>query len=322
MAEEVFDTIIVGSGPAGLTAAIYASRGNLKTLVLAGVEAGGQLNLTSDVEDFPGFPQGIQGPALMMNIRAQADRLGAQIKNEDVSKVDFSAQPFKLTTDSTTYFGKTVIISTGASAMWLGLPSEQKLIGKGVSACAVCDGPFFKNQRIIVVGGGDAAMKEAIFLSKFATELLVIHRRDSLRAFPALQDKAKAIANIKFLWDSEVVEVLGEEKVVGVKVKNVKSGQIHDEPAGALFLAIGHKPNTNFLKGQIETDEKGYVKTFENTKTSVKGVFAAGDVHDFRYQQAVTAAAAGCMAAMDAEEFLGDLEREKVPQIADQKASN
>jgi len=318
MTEDIFDTIVIGSGPAGLTAAIYASRGNLKTLVLAGVEAGGQLNLTSDVEDFPGFSEGIQGPQLMMNMRAQAERLGAQIKNEDVEKVDFSSRPFKLSTDSGTYMGKTIIIATGANAKWLGIPSEQKLIGKGVSACAVCDGPFFRGKRIVVVGGGDAAMKEALFLSKFGSEILVVHRRDRLKAFPALQDRAFATENIKFVWDSVIEEVLGESKVEGVKIKNLKTQEVKVEPVGALFVAVGHKPNTEFLKKHIDMDEKGYIKIQDKTKTSVEGVFAAGDVHDFLYQQAVTAAAAGCMAAIDAEEYLEAEKSKKVPQTADQ----
>jgi len=305
----IYDTIIIGSGPAGLTAAIYASRGDLKTLVIAGVAAGGQLMLTTDVEDFPGFPEGIQGPELMMRVRAQAERLGAEIVNEDVTSVNFSQKPFKVFVGEKVYLGKTVIIATGASAKWLGLESEQRLIGKGVSSCAVCDGPFFKGKKVAVVGGGDSAIKEALFLAKLASSVTVIHRRDALRAFQSLQDRAFAASNMKFVWNSGVEEVLGDQKVEGVRIKDLKTGKTLNLAIDGLFIAIGHQPNTGFLKGQVELDQKNYIVLKDHSKTSVPGVFAAGDVHDGYYQQAVTAAAAGCMAAIDAQDYL---EEEKV----------
>jgi thioredoxin reductase (NADPH) len=304
MADKIFDTIIIGGGPAGLTAAIYASRGDLKTLVIAGVAAGGQLMLTTDVEDYPGFPNGIQGPELMAQMRSQAERLGAEVVNEDVSKVNFSERPFKVFVGEKAHFGKTVIVATGASAKWLGLESEQRLIGKGVSACAVCDGPFFKGKKVAVVGGGDSAIKEALFLAKLASEVTVIHRRGTLRAFRALQDRAFATANMKFVWNSGVEEVLGTQKVEGVRIKDLKTGKISDLAIDGLFIAIGHQPNTEFLKNQLELDEKNYIVLKDRSKASVPGVFAAGDVHDWQYQQAVTAAAAGCMAAIDAQDWL------------------
>ncbi len=318
MSEKVFDTIVIGSGPAGLTAAIYASRGKLKTLVIAGEEPGGQLTLTTDVEDFPGFPVVIQGPELMTRMKKQAQRLGADFVDGNVTSVDFSSKPFKVSTNSGSFSGKTIVLATGASAKWLGLPSEQKLIGKGVSSCAVCDAAFFRDKKIALVGGGDAAMKEALFLTKFASEVNVIHRRDKLRAFQALQDRAFSNPKIKFIWDSVIEEVLGENKVEGVTIKNLKTSKITNMEIDGLFVAVGHKPNTNFLKGQINLDKKGYVLVTDNTKTSVSGVFAGGDVHDWRYQQAVTAAGAGCMAAMDAQDWLE--EKEAVEQK--EKVSN
>ncbi len=308
MSEKVFDTIVIGSGPAGLTAAIYASRGKLKTLVIAGEEPGGQLTLTTDVEDFPGFPEVIQGPELMTRMKKQAQRLGADFVDGNVTSVDFSSKPFKVSTNSESFAGKTIVLATGASAKWLGLPSEQKLIGKGVSSCAVCDAAFFRDKKIALVGGGDAAMKEALFLTKFASEVNVIHRRDKLRAFQALQDRAFSNPKIKFIWNSVIEEVLGENKVEGVTIKNLKTSKITNMEIDGLFVAVGHKPNTQFLKGQINLDKKGYVLVTDNTKTSIPGVFAGGDVHDWRYQQAVTAAGAGCMAAMDAQEWLEENE--------------
>jgi len=277
--------------------------------------------LTTDVEDFPGFPEPIQGPELMTQMRQQAGRLGAKIINENVAKTDFSSRPFKVWAASKEYQARTLIVATGASAKWLGLPSEQRLIGKGVSSCAVCDGPFFRDKKIAVVGGGDSALREALFLSKFGETVTIIHRRDTLRAFPALQDRIFNTPNIKFIWDSVVEEVLGENKVEAVRIKNVKTEKYSELPTSGLFIAVGHKPSTDFLKGQLELDDKGYIKIIQNSKfkiqnekgkadrefstaTSVEGVFAAGDVHDWHYQQAVTAAGAGCMAAMDAEEFL------------------
>jgi thioredoxin reductase (NADPH) len=301
---QVKKLVIIGSGPAGLTAAIYAARGNLDPLVIAGREAGGQLMLTTDVDDFPGFPKGTQGPELMGLIRAQAERFGTRFINEDVISVDFSKKPFSIKTETEELKAKTVIIATGASAMWLGLESEQRLRGKGVSACAVCDGYFFKGKEVIVIGGGDAAMREAQHLSKYATKVTVVHRRDSLRAQSALQDLVKSKQNVDFLWNSEVVEMLGDNMVTGVKIKNTKDGKVTDMPIGGVFLAIGHKPNTDFLKGQVELDDRGYIVIHNETHTSVDGVFFAGDVADKKYKQAVTAAGMGTKAALDVEEYL------------------
>jgi len=304
MKEKIYDTTVIGSGPAGLTAAIYASRGKLATLVILGSQMGGQLMLTTDVEDFPGFPEIVQGPELILRMKSQAERLGAEFTNGDVTNVDVSKKPFRVSVGSQGFLTKTIIIATGASTKWLGLPSEQRLIGKGVSSCAVCDGPFFRGKKIAVVGGGDAAIKETLFLAKFASEVQVVHRRDSLRAFPVLQERAFNTKNIKFVWNSTVEEVLGKEKVEGIKIKNVKSRKTNSLKLDGVFVAIGHKPNTEFLKGKVDLDKKGYISLKGKSKTSVEGVFAAGDVHDWHYQQAVTAAAAGCMAAMDAEEYL------------------
>lgn len=296
--------IIVGSGPAGLTAAIYAARGNLSPLVISGRQAGGQLMLTTDVDDFPGFEQTIQGPDLMTKMRQQAQRFGAQFLDEDVKSVDLKSKPFTVQSESRTLKSDSLIIATGASAMWLGLPSEQKLIGKGVSACAVCDGLFFKGKVVLVVGGGDTAMREAQHLSKLASKVTVVHRRDSFKAQEALLNLIKSKSNVEFLMDSEVIEVLGEERVNGVKIKNTQTSEIRQMKIDGVFVAIGHKPNTDFLRGQIELDERGYLVVKDETKTSVEGIFSAGDVSDHRYRQAVTAAGAGCKAALDVEEYL------------------
>ena len=316
--EKIYDVIIAGSGPAGLTAAIYASRSNLRSLVVAGVDVGGQLIWTTDVDDYPGFPDGIQGPELMVRMKKQAERLGAQFVYGDVKKVEFEKRPFKMETEKGEFSAKTFIIATGASAKWLGIDSEQRLRGKGVSACAVCDGAFFKDKELVVVGGGDTALREALFLTKYSPKVYVVHRRDELRAFKALQERAFANKAIEFVWNSELKGVLGEEKVSGVKIFNNKTKKEYTLEIGGLFIAIGHKPNTEFLKGKINLDEKGYVVLKGNSKTSVPGVFAAGDVHDWHYQQAVTAAGAGCIAAMDAEEFLEEqkLEEKKVSSKA------
>ena len=296
--------IIIGSGPAGLTAAIYAARGALNPLVVAGREAGGQLTLTTDVDDFPGFPDGIQGPDLMINMRKQAERFETRFVNEDVLSVDFSEKPLKIKTETKELLTQSVILATGASALWLGLPSEEKLKGKGVSACAVCDGFFFKGKNVAVVGGGDTAMREVNYLSKICAKVTVIHRRGELRAQPALQTLVKARPNVEFSFDSAVEEVLGEDKISGVKLKNTKTGEISELALDGLFIAIGHKPNTDFLKGQVTLNEKGYIAVTSETNTSVEGVYAAGDVSDHKYRQAVTAAGAGCKATFDVEEYL------------------
>lgn len=304
MSEKV---IIIGSGPAGYTAALYAARANLTPLIFEGAEPGGQLMTTTDVENYPGFPEGILGPELMQIFRKQAERFGTRIISENVTAVDFSGRPFKVTSGGNDYEAEIVIISTGATARRLGLESEKKLYGKGVSACAVCDAYFFKDKNVVVVGGGDSAMEESLFLTKFAKQVTVVHRRDALRASKIMQERAKQNPKISFIFDTVVEEVLGVDAghVTGVRLKNLKTGETRDFPTDGLFTAIGHDPATAIFKGQIELDEKGYVVTHKDTTaTSVPGVFAAGDVADFRYRQAVTAAGTGCMAAMDAEKFL------------------
>lgn len=286
----IYDTIIIGSGPAGLTAAIYASRDNLKTLVLGGGKWGGQLMLTTEVDNFPGFPKGIMGPDLMMAMKTQAERFGAEVKLEDVTNVNFKRSPFTVNGIET----KSVIVATGADTVWLGVPGEEKLIGRGVSSCAPCDAFFFKGKKVIVVGGGDAAMEEAITLAKFATEVTIVHRRDIFRASKIMQDRAIALPNVKTIFNTEVGEILGTEKVTGVKFKDGK-----EFLCDGVFVAIGHTPNTKLFEGQLELDEKGFVKKAEGMQTSVPGVFVAGDVHDYHYKQAVTAAGFGCMAALE-----------------------
>jgi thioredoxin reductase (NADPH) len=304
MENKMNDIIVIGSGPAGLTAAIYAVRSNLNTLVFSGGQPGGQLTITTEVEDFPGFPEGIKGPELMMKVREQAERLGAKIIDESVTKVDFSKEPFKVFSEEKEYMVKAVILASGATARWLGLDSEQRLIGRGVSACAVCDGPFFRNKKVAIVGGGDSAMKEALFLSKLVGELLIIHRSEKLDAFEANQKSVQSLPNVKFLMNTVVQEVLGKEKVEGLKLKDTKNGEIKEEAVDGLFIAIGYKPSTDFLKGQVDLDEKGFVVVHDETKTSVPGVFTAGDVSDRIYQQAITASGAGCKAALDAQNYL------------------
>ncbi len=296
--------IIIGSGPAGLTAAIYASRSGLETLVVAGSLWGGQLMLTTEVENFPGFAEGIMGPDLMDQMRKQAERFGAKFIFEDAAAVDFSSEPFKVRAGDQVYEAKSVIVATGASAKWLGLESEARLRGRGVSVCATCDAAFFKDKKTVVVGGGDTAMEEALALSKFAREVTVVHRRDKLRATKLLQERAFSNNKISFLWDSVIQEILGKEKVEGVRLKNVKTDEETQLATDAVFIAIGHKPNTDIFKGQIDLDERGYVIAHDRTKTSVEGVFVAGDAQDFRYKQAVMAAGDGCKAAMDVEKYL------------------
>lgn len=302
-----YDVIIVGSGPAGYTAALYAARSNLSVLMFQGYQPGGQLMLTSDVENYPGFEEGLLGPNLMEKFEAQARRFGAEMVTEDVTAVDFSKRPFTITTDSGDFQAKAVIISTGASAKWLGLPSEERLQGRGVSACATCDGFFFKNKDIAVIGGGDTAMEEATFLTRYASHVTVIHRRDTLRASKIMQDRAFNNPKISFIWDTEVKEVLGDEAVTGLRLRNVNTGEESTLAVQGLFLAIGHQPNTDLFKGILEMDKVGYITQVEHTMTSIPGVFAAGDVSDHRYRQAVTAAGDGCRAAIDVERWLESL---------------
>ena len=301
---EIYDVIIIGSGPAGLTAAIYSSRLQLRTLVVAGAMWGGQLMLTMEVENFPGFKEGILGPDLMDTMRRQAEGFGAEMIFEDATAVDFSSKPFKVTVGSEVYQGKSVILATGASARWLGLESEARLRGRGVSVCATCDAAFFKDKKAVVVGGGDTAMEEALALSKFVREVKVIHRRDELRASKILQERVFKNPKIDIVWDSTVQEILGKQKVEGVRLKKVDSDEEFELALDAVFIAIGYKPNTEIFKGQVQLDEKGYVVANNGTETSVAGVFAAGDVHDYRYRQAITAAGEGCKAALDAEKYL------------------
>jgi len=313
MAETIHDLIIIGSGPAGYTAAIYAGRANLKPLVIAGQNAGGapggQLMLTSDVENFPGFPEGIQGPDLMDKMRGQAERFGATVITQDVTKVDFKKKPFSLETGSgKTYAARSVIIATGAAAKWLGLESETKLRGRGVSACATCDAAFFRDQRVVVVGGGDSALEEALFLTRFAGHVTVVVRRDSLRASQIMQDRAQKNKKIDFLWNSEVLEINDPAagRVTGVVIKNSQDNATSEFKTDGVFIAIGHQPNTAVFKGALKLDRVGYLVTTDIVKTSVEGVFAAGDVHDHRYRQAVTAAGFGCAAALEAQRWLED----------------
>jgi thioredoxin reductase (NADPH) len=298
--------IIIGSGPAGLTAALYAARANLKPLVIEGIEAGGQLMLTTMVDNWPGYRDGIMGPALMTELRAQAERFGAEIIQGDVTAVDLSRRPFTLAVDDAKYTAQALIVATGASAKWLDLGVDKKLSGRGVSTCATCDGFFFKGLPVAVIGGGDTAMEEAIYLSKLATQVTVIHRRDTLRASKVMQDKAFATPNISFIWNTEVVDIkdLAQGKVTSLVLRNTQTGASSELPVEGVFIGIGHVPNTALFKGQLAMHDNGYLKTHDGSRTSVPGVFAAGDVQDHVYRQAVTAAGSGCMAAIDAERFL------------------
>ena len=296
--------VIIGSGPAGLTAAVYAARADLQPLMIEGLTAGGQLMLTTDVENYPGFPDGVMGPELMDLFRKQAAKFETRFVTSDVSKVDFSQRPFRIWVGDDEYQADSVIISTGATARWLDVPGEEKLRGHGVSACATCDGFFFKNREIVVVGGGDSAMEEALFLTKFAAKVTIVHRRDEFRASKIMASRALEHPTIEVRWDTVVEQILGEDSVTGVRLRNVKTDETEVFPTEGVFMAIGHDPNTKLFAGQLDLNEKGYLKTFENTATSVPGVFGAGDVVDFTYRQAITAAGMGCQAAIDAERWL------------------
>jgi len=313
MAETLYDVIVLGSGPAGFSAAIYAVRSGRKTLLLTGVRWGGQLMLTTLVENYPGFPEGIQGPELMLNMRKQTERLGVEVVNVDFEKADLSQKPFIVTAEGKTYRGRSVIIATGADSIWLGVAGEMQLRGKGASTCATCDAFFFRGKDVAVVGGGDSAMEESLFLANVAKSVTIIHRRDQFRASHAMQERVFKEKKIKVMWNKEVIAYLGAEKVTGVKLKDIKTGKETDFATDGVFVAIGHKPNSDRFKG-IELDKKGYIVRKETvddqgllkfrSATSVPGVFVGGDVHDYRYKQAITAAAFGTMAALDADKWL------------------
>ena len=303
--EQIENIIIIGSGPAGDTAALYSARADLNPLVIEGMPPGGQLTITTDVENYPGFPNGVQGPELTELFRKQAERFGARFLTGSVTNVDLGSSPFKLTIeDEKNIFSKAIIIATGATAKLLGLKSESRLMGRGVSACATCDGFFFKDKELIVVGGGDTAMEEATFLTKFASKIYIVHRRNEFRASKIMQQRVLNNEKIDVIWNSNVVDILGENDVTGVKLENTISKEISDMPIDGVFLAIGHKPNTDLFKNIIDLNESGYIITKNGTNTNIPGIFACGDVQDWIYRQAVTAAGTGCMAAIDAERFL------------------
>lgn len=307
MEDQIWDVAVIGSGPSGLTAAIYTTRGSLSTIILGGSSWGGQLMLTTEVDNFPGFPEGVMGPDLMQKMKDQALRFGAEFVSSNVTKVDFSSSPFKIYYDEKSVLAKSVIIATGAETRWLNVPGEKTLIGRGVSSCAPCDAPFFKEKKVLVVGGGDSAMEEAIVLTKFASEVVILHRRNEFKASKAMQEKVFSNPKIKVVWNAEVVEVLGNEKLTGVKIKNNQTNSIEEMTADGLFVAIGHDPSTNIFKNQIDLDEKGYVLASSGPKTNVQGVFVSGDVHDHTYKQAITAAGFGCMAGMEAVNYISGI---------------
>jgi thioredoxin reductase (NADPH) len=309
MAEEVRDLIIIGGGPAGYTAALYAGRAELRPLVIEGFQWGGQLMITSDVENYPGYPDGIMGPEMMQDFRRQAERFGAEFITDDVTKVDFSERPFRIWVDKEEYRARSVIVATGASARWLGLDSEQRLQGRGVSACATCDGAFFKEKNIVVVGGGDSAFEEALFLTRFGTKVTLVHRRNDFRASQIMVSRARANPKIELLTPYTVEEVLGETTVTGLTLRNTDTGELREIDAEGFFVAIGHDPNTELFLDQLDHDENGYLTAKPgSTETNIPGVFAVGDVQDHVYRQAITAAGSGCMGALDAERYLADLE--------------
>jgi thioredoxin reductase (NADPH) len=296
--------VIVGSGPAGLTAAIYAARANLEPIVIGGYAPGGQLMITSDVENYPGFPDGIQGPELMELFRRQAERFGTRFVDVDVERVDLSGRPFRLWAEGREYLADSVIVASGASALWLGLDNETRLRGRGVSACATCDGFFFRDKKVAVVGGGDTALEEATFLTRFASEVVMLHRRDQFRGSKIMQQRALANPKISVRWNSEVADVLGQDRVTGLRLRDTENGRETELDADGLFVAIGYRPNTEAFRDWLEIDEKGYLVATDHTRSKIEGVFIAGDVHDHRYRQAVTAAGDGCRAAIDAERWL------------------
>jgi thioredoxin reductase (NADPH) len=305
--ENIEDLIIIGSGPAGYTAAIYAAREDFKPLVISGITAGGQLMLTSSVENYPGFVEGIMGPELMETLRKQAEKFGTRFVNDNVTDVDLSGKPFKVLTGDATYLANCIIIATGASAKWLGIESEKRFIGKGVSSCATCDGFFYKNKNVVVVGGGDTAMEDSLFLTRFASSVTIVHRRDQFRASVIMQQRVKANPKIKIMFNTVVDEITGNERVSGVKLRDVLTGKTTAMEIDGVFAAIGYTPNTAFLKGKLETDEQGYLVTKNEVETAIEGVFVAGDVADRRYRQAVTAAGSGAKAALEARAYLENL---------------
>ncbi len=300
--------LIIGGGPAGLSAAIYASREGFNPLVIAGMNAGGQLLLTSVVENFPGFPDGVDGPVIIDLMRKQAEKFDTRFVDQNVTKVDFAKRPFRVFTEDAEYEADSVIIATGANAKWLGIESEKKLIGKGISSCATCDGPFFKNKDVVVVGGGDTAMEDSLFLTKFVNSITIVHRRGELRASKIMQERVKSNQKIKFVWDSVIDEVLGDEKVVGVRLKNLKTSATSEMKTDGIFVAIGYSPNTEMFNGQVNLDEQGYIEAEDEVKTNIDGVFVAGDVADKVYRQAATASGSGVKAALLAREYLLNLD--------------